>query len=1634
MRLPVVVYRRRFFMRAMMHNKAGWGGRCREVPGRTARPWMRLPWRFGNALACGLFLAAGALRSDAQPLMPEPAGEAAARTRPLSGIGRVAWGDAYATGWLASPRVAVTAAHAYGFEGAWGLQPNQAGLNLPEPRDNGRGSRSTRVLTGYVNTFPATAAPTEQLNRDTAVLLFAYSLSDAVLPFAENRFTGTFGARAAGYPGTLRYLQPHEALHHHADTLSATFARHGPVNDANGRPNHLVISPALGALSGMSGGPLLREIDGVTTAVGVLVARRTADNAAIFRGIDPEAGAMIRQAQEDTNDTGLGSEVWMVPFPKVSHLEPGPDGSIGVVGGHHVGVITSDGVLRWRHSIDDQSEPIVFNGRGLLLRNSRSGVFAHDAATGAVLWSLPGHAGVAIDAAGDVFVRKLSAPGVFPQPLYEPGNVVGRVRASDGVLTPLHRTTPALMSVVPLVLTSGLVVEAISGGVEAFDPDTGRTVWSWEGAGIEGLAPRPDGGVVVTTSTSIVLLDNMGGVIGTLLRGSLERVVAVFADNSWVTTENDHTARWRDARGGVLAEWAIPGAVAFADAGRALHVREYTQRLWTRSVSGESREVSLPGMGDATGMRFVPTVPGRVVCMSRAGVHAVRATVDDSGSVWNVVGQYYRRRLPWASRTVHPPDSVSITREGVGFATGIRLSVSALGSRPFRYAWYRNGELVADALGAILVVPETPENADAEWSVVVSNEAGAASSPAVRVGWDRPPVGTVLISMPHLSFDLKPAVTPAGELVIGSSSELSVRRVDGTLRWSRWIPSTTVRSTLVDDEGGIWVLHSGGVHAYSADGVLLHATSMSHFSGSGPWMAAPRAGGVVAGADRTLVRIAADGTVPWRLALAAAVEGILILADDTIVVSTASDLVCIAPTGTVRTTRLWTGPGPLLGVNSQGHIVAANGVFSRDGMLVEPVDGDRATGTLVVLEDGRTLSVGNPPAMPWALRALVRMPGTSSVESFEIPTSSRLIAATDDGGWILSTTQGCAYVDRHGAQQAQVIQNPYMHHVADHAVLLPTGVLIGGRPMQAVVTAWRPAASSWPSEAGDVRNTRRASAGRAPTAGVATEIGPVVAGVHPDGLRRRLASGVLATGGVDYQWLRDGVELPGAVQAVLDVESADHGLYRVRVTDANGARLSEPLQVDPVALPPIPTGAWGLFQRMDPFMYGVVNSLVLSTGPGRARVFEAGDILDVVVLPSGALRHFSGLAVPISWGPDGWRHQSAARIETGGAAVLPNGLHTGVYLGAVPSSPARTGAAVVLADGRILGFFPYYDTNHGIVRFSDQWQFTGAETIQTSSGLTLEVVGPRRMEVRGGPFELMALRQVAAPGVSRIANLSTRGWVSPETGPMIAGFVSDVPNAPVVVRAVGPALTGFGLGEALRTPRLAVFDAAGRELLANQGWHAGPVEILRTAFAQVGAFPLDEASDDAAAMVQGGSRVRTAVVDGRGAGGVALVEVYKLAAAGEEGWGALRNVATLGWAGQGERALVAGFVVEGDRPRELLLRVVSVGLRQFLGVQARVASQPVIQLHRVVPGQPSAPLVLPPLRVSKRDVALFGESVGAFPTLTISPRDQLSWMALPEADMAWIVVLDPGGYTITASAPSLDREGPVLVEVYDLPQ
>ncbi|HYD85671.1 MAG TPA: matrixin family metalloprotease, partial [Opitutus sp.] len=217
--------------------------------------------------------------------------------------------------------------------------------------------------------------------------------------------------------------------------------------------------------------------------------------------------------------------------------------------------------------------------------------------------------------------------------------------------------------------------------------------------------------------------------------------------------------------------------------------------------------------------------------------------------------------------------------------------------------------------------------------------------------------------------------------------------------------------------------------------------------------------------------------------------------------------------------------------------------------------------------------------------------------------------------------------------------------------------------------------------------------------------------------------------------------------------------------------------------------------------------------------------------------------------------------------------------------------------------------------FSAQPTDTGTYAVAAVNGLALTDPATATVEVK----------PVSTAG-SRLANLSARARAGSGDDTFIVGFViGGKTEKRVLIHALGPALSG-AVSQPLGNPRLRLLRHTGNGVFApvaeNDDWSADATDAsaLRAAAQRLGAAPLPSNSRDAALLATLPPGVYSAQVDAQGGTpGIALVEVYDADADTTAALPRrLMNISSRSFAGSGEQTLIAGFVVDGSSPKQVL--------------------------------------------------------------------------------------------------------------------
>jgi uncharacterized delta-60 repeat protein len=333
-----------------------------------------------------------------------------------------------------------------------------------------------------------------------------------------------------------------------------------------------------------------------------------------------------------------------------------------------------------------------------------------------------------------------------------------------------------------------------------------------------------------------------------------------------------------------------------------------------------------------------------------------------------------------------------------------------------------------------------------------------------------------------------------------------------------------------------------------------------------------------------------------------------------------------------------------------------------------------------------------------------------------------------------------------------------------------------------------------------------------------------------------------------------------------------------------------------------------------------------------------------------------------------------------------------------------------------------------------QWQFNGApisgatQATLTLSNFQSQEAGAYTVVVINSGGSVTSSPIQVSVGASRIVNLSARANVGTGANILIAGFViQGAGTKSVLLRGVGPTLATapFDVPGVLTQPELTLVisnpDGGIGSTQTNTVW--GGTQALINAFVQVGAFALPSASDDSAILTSLPAGAFTSQLSGLDSTtGVALAEIYDADVGTPTA--NLVNISARANVSGGAGVLIAGFIIDGTQPIQVLLRGVGPALAPF-GVSGPL-QQPTIGLYDSANNLVESGTGWGNALVSGSLVAN-----GFFRQATASDMIEVGAFPLPNgsADCAMVATLPPGAYTVELGGIN-GSTGVGLVEVY----
>jgi hypothetical protein len=274
--------------------------------------------------------------------------------------------------------------------------------------------------------------------------------------------------------------------------------------------------------------------------------------------------------------------------------------------------------------------------------------------------------------------------------------------------------------------------------------------------------------------------------------------------------------------------------------------------------------------------------------------------------------------------------------------------------------------------------------------------------------------------------------------------------------------------------------------------------------------------------------------------------------------------------------------------------------------------------------------------------------------------------------------------------------------------------------------------------------------------------------------------------------------------------------------------------------------------------------------------------------------------------------------------------------------------------------------------------------------------------------------------ISTLGNISTRAFVQTGDNVVIGGFiVQGTETKRVIIRAIGPELTHYGIPNPLYNPTLELHNATGALIASNDNWVRTIIGGIITTnqvrdIMNSGHAPTDGRESAIIADLPPGNY--TAIVRGvDDMTGVALAEVYDLDA---ESNSILGNISTRSFVQTGDNVMIGGFIVQGSGPKRVIIRGIGPELTQH-GVP-NVLADPTLELHNSTGAL-----------IASNDNWMTTIIGGIITNDQVQEIRNSGYAPGDRRESAIIADLQPGNYTAIVRGVN-STTGVALVEVYDL--
>jgi hypothetical protein len=325
-----------------------------------------------------------------------------------------------------------------------------------------------------------------------------------------------------------------------------------------------------------------------------------------------------------------------------------------------------------------------------------------------------------------------------------------------------------------------------------------------------------------------------------------------------------------------------------------------------------------------------------------------------------------------------------------------------------------------------------------------------------------------------------------------------------------------------------------------------------------------------------------------------------------------------------------------------------------------------------------------------------------------------------------------------------------------------------------------------------------------------------------------------------YQWIKDGVPLSGETGlslTIANVQPAHLGVYNLVAKNASGSTASNPATLT--------------FLSLDD---RITNFAIRSNAGNGSQTMIVGFVVGGGSVGTTPLL-FRGVGPTLaSFGVPSFLADPTLTLFSGSSATASNDNWNG--------DPR------ISEVGSQIGAFSLASTTSRDAAIYHPDLNSGAYTVHLSGAGSTTGVG------------LVEIYDASSSNVAhslspRMINISARTQVGSGASILIAGFtIGGTASKTLLIRAVGPTLSAFGVAEVLSDPKLDLYRGPG-VIESNDNWE-GNSQVSAVA-AKVGAFALEGSSRDSAMLVSLPPGSYTVHVSGVGnTTGVALVEVYEV--------------------------------------------------------------------------------------------------------------------------------------------------------------